>query len=155
MRVLKIVLICIAFITMPLSAQMSKNQLQTMYTDYLKTEGYLPSIDSDGDIYFKSEGKTYYIIVYDNDLGFFQLLYPEFWNIESEEERLQVAESASYATRRTKVAKVFMTSNGDTSISAEAFLKNPEDFKNVFPRMLSGIKTARDNFIERMAEFYE
>ena len=34
---------------------------------FLKTEGFQPSIDSDGDIKFKRQGDVYYVIVSDSD----------------------------------------------------------------------------------------
>lgn len=37
---------------------------------FLRTEGYAPSYDSDGDIQFKKEGYLYYVIVKDIDDGY-------------------------------------------------------------------------------------
>jgi hypothetical protein len=129
---------------------MSKSELQQMYISYLRDEGYQPSIDSDGDIAFKTEGRTFYIIVYDDDLEYFYILFPNFWEIESEAERGQVAEAASYVNRTTKLVSVFMTNHDDTSISASILVSKPEDFKNHFQRMVGLIFTARRKFIDEM-----
>jgi hypothetical protein len=131
---------------------MSREDLQQMYLTHLKEEGYQPEIDSDGDIKFKAEGRTLYIIVYEDDLDFFQIIYPNFWEIESEAEREKVASVASYVTRTTKVAKVYMTRADDTSISAEIFIEKPENFKTSFKRMIDVILLARREFIEKMNE---
>ena len=40
-----------------------RREMRASYMSYLTAEGYLPSIDDDMDIKFKSEGKTYYIFV--------------------------------------------------------------------------------------------
>lgn len=40
--------------------QINKN-LQLKYLTFLKTEGFTPSVDNDGDVMFKYEGNTYYI----------------------------------------------------------------------------------------------
>jgi hypothetical protein len=117
-----------------LNAQMSKSELQQMYVSYLRDEGYQPSIDSDGDIAFKAEGRTFYIIVYDDDLEYFYILFPNFWEMESEAERRQFTEAASYVNRTTKLVTVFMTSHNDTSISASILVSKPEGFKNRFQK---------------------
>jgi hypothetical protein len=131
---------------------MSKESLQQMYLTYLKGEGYLPEIDSDGDVRFKAEGKNLYIDVYEDDLNYFQIVLPYFWEIESESERKKVADAASYVTRTTKVAKVYMEEDDDTSINAEIYIEKPEDFKIHFTRMVNVILLARRKFIERMNE---
>jgi len=42
--------------------------------EYLRQEGYMPSIDDDGDIIFKVAGNSYFIIIDENALQFFQIL---------------------------------------------------------------------------------
>lgn len=44
--------------------------LQSDIMSFLRTEGYAPSYDSDGDIQFKKEGYLYYVIVKDIDDGY-------------------------------------------------------------------------------------
>ena len=44
--------------------------LQSDIMSFLRTEGYSPSYDSDGDIQFKKEGYLYYVIVKDIDDGY-------------------------------------------------------------------------------------
>jgi hypothetical protein len=149
----KILVICIGLILVfvgEINAQMTKSQLQQMYVSYLREQGYQPSIDSDGDIAFKAEGQNFYILVDENDLEYFSILYPQFWEIESEAERRKVAEAASYATRTTKLVSVYMTSDNDTSIRACIFVSKPEDFKNHFARMINIIMIARGKFIDEM-----
>ena len=135
-----------------LAAQMTKSQLQEMYVSYLKEQGYQPSIDSDGDVVFKAEGRNFYIDVQEKDLGYFRIVYPNFWEIESTAERLKAFEAASYATRTTKTARVYLTSDDDTSIDACIFIGKIEDFKLHFRRMLDVILIARRDFIEKMHE---
>lgn len=39
--------------------------------NFLKLEGYVPSIDEDGDIEFKKEGSTYFVTVVDDEAPFY------------------------------------------------------------------------------------
>jgi hypothetical protein len=140
-----------AFLSQPAFSQaMTKSQLQTMYMDYMRQQGYQADIDSDGDILFKAEGRSYYIIVNDTDLEYFEILFPGFWAIESDDEWVKAAAACSYVSRSIKVAKVFLTSNNDTSIIVDVLLINPKDFSTVFPRMMNIINTARTRFVDEM-----
>jgi hypothetical protein len=82
----------------------TKEQLQQMYSDYLADEGYRPSIDEDGDVQFKQEGRMYYIGVSEDDPEYFRVVLPNIWRIESEQERIQVLVAADAVTATTKVA---------------------------------------------------
>jgi hypothetical protein len=130
----------------------TKSELQEMYMTYLRAEGYSPSVDSDGDILFKSEGRNYYIIVDDEDLEYFCLLYPNFWEIESESERRTASAAIMDANRTTKVAKAYITSRDDTCVEAGIYLNTPQDFKRHFSRMLDAIQVVRRKFINAMNE---
>ena len=57
-----------------------------LYIDYLAHEGYRPTTDADGDVEFHYEGGYYYIDIETSDANYFQLVYPSFWRIESDEE---------------------------------------------------------------------
>ncbi|MDR2798793.1 MAG: hypothetical protein LBB80_10675 [Treponema sp.] len=133
-----------------LHAQMSKSQLQEMYVTYLREQGYQSNVDSDGDVTFKVEGRNFYIAVDEDDLESFRIVYPNFWEIESVEERLKAYEAAMYVTRTRKVARVYITSWDNTSIDANIFLGNPEDFKLHFRRMIDVVLIARRDFIDKM-----
>ncbi len=50
-----------------------------VFADYLRSEGYSPQTDKDGDIVFKCEGRTYVVIVSESDNDYVQIVYPNFW----------------------------------------------------------------------------
>jgi len=136
-----------------LSAQMTASQLQTMYTNYLREEGYQPSIDSDGDVIFKAEGRTFWIDVGETDLESFRIVYSNFWEIESLAEKIKAYEVINYINRTTKVAKVFLNlREDDVSADANIFIKNPEDFKFHFKRMLDVLLYVVREFRYKMNE---
>lgn len=132
---------------------MNRQEITQMYMRYLTQEGYNPSVDADGDVRFKAEGFTYYIIVDEKDERFFRLLFPNFWSIESGEELARALVAANHATMATKVAKVYVRNDGkDTSASIEMFLDPPEQFSKTFPRCMSALRTAVNTFVEKMRE---
>ncbi|MDR1218462.1 MAG: hypothetical protein LBK73_02510 [Treponema sp.] len=148
---LSLALVCV--FTSAVSAQYSRTELQRMYMSYLSVEGYSPSIDSDGDVAFKKEGRPFWIEVNENDLGYFRIGYLANYALDYDYEARQFPIAIDYANRRTKVAKVYsMEDGGRFMISAEIYIVNPEDFKIVFNRMINAINRARENFLEKMEE---
>ncbi|MDR2495390.1 MAG: hypothetical protein LBD24_09245 [Spirochaetaceae bacterium] len=135
------------------SAQdMTKQQLRQLYSNFLRAEGFSPTVDSDGDVQFKYEGGIYYIAVHEKDQQFFNLMYPNFWEIESEDELIQAVFAADTVTGNKKVVKVYLTQDwNNVSISVELFLKNPADFSTFFYRSMSLIAGARQDFIDEMS----
>lgn len=122
-----------------------------LFSKYLTEEGYSPKIDSDGDITFKREGMTFCIFAAENDKEFFRLALPNFWPIESEDERRKVVAAANAATGSVKVGKVFMI--GDNVWATVELLVDPiENFGKVFNRSLSIITACLQRFREGMSK---
>lgn len=122
-----------------------------MYFDHLKGEGYSPEMDEDGDVRFKKEGKLYVILVSEKDDEYFNLVYPNFWSIENNEERAKVEKAAIQATSNTKVAKVYPM-NDNTWATVELFCVPPEVFKPVFERSIRALQAAVATFVKIMRE---
>jgi hypothetical protein len=123
-----------------------------MYFDYLREQGYQPEIDRDGDIRFRVEGHHFFIVVDEDDLESFRICFPNFWAIESEEERVKVSAAIMYVNSTTKVAKVYIESWDNTWIDSNIYISQPEDFKNHFSRMVDVILYARRKFTDKMWE---
>jgi hypothetical protein len=65
-------------------------------------------------------------------------VYPNFWEAESLAEMLKIYEVANYINRTKKVVQVYLNSRGDdTTMEANIFIANPEDFKLHFRRMIN------------------
>ena len=128
---------------------MSKQERARMYKDFLAEEGYAPKFDDDGDVTFKAEGRTYFIVVSETDDEYFQLLFPNFWPIESEKERAQALLAASRATNNVKCAKVCQIKDNMVA-SIEAFYVPADGFKPTFKRSLMALRSAVDQFAEDM-----
>jgi len=122
-----------------------------MYRSFLAEEGYAPKIDNDGDVLFKFEGGTYFIAVSEKDEVFFRIVFPNFWPIESEQERVRALLAAASATAETKVAKVFLVRD-DTYASIEMFCSPPDTFKPVFRRCLNALRASVEHFREKMQD---
>jgi hypothetical protein len=133
------------------AGDLDKKAIQEMYMDFLAKEGYRPEIDADGDVQFKSEGKTYFMSVNDDDPTFFRLVLANIWPIESEVERTQVYIAVDHSNAQTKVAKAF-TVKDDVWVGIELFLADPAEFKPLFDRSMSALGSGVDFFVGKMQE---
>jgi len=129
----------------------SKVDLQNAYMEYLRQEGYLPTIDADGDIQFKVSGDTYFIIVDDRDLQFFQVYTGFKMDTVSQDAALSAANSSNRSSKVVKVA--FSPDRKVVSLTAELLLNDPKDFIPVFKRAISLIINAENNFMAQLNSF--
>jgi len=149
-KILAAAVIIGCFFVFPAGAQSAwtRADLQSIYMEHLRLEGYVPSIDVDGDILFKVSGDNFFIIIDENDLQFFQI-YTGFSIGSVSIENALIA--ANFSNRRSKVAKVAISSDGKVaSITAELLLSSPLDFAPVFARALSLMRNAENNFLTHL-----
>jgi hypothetical protein len=128
---------------------MSRSEIMNLYLDYLRDEGYRPGLDRDGDIKFKHEGRTYLLLVDEQDTACVRLIFPNFWGLDTPDEKRKAVEAAERATAETKVSKVYLV--GDNVWAAfEMLCTPPETLKAVFARAIRTLKTASSKFAEQV-----
>jgi len=149
-KILVIFILLGVFILFPAVAQnaaWTKADLQIVYMEQLREEGYVPYVDTDGDIEFKVSGDTYFIIVDDKDIEFFQIYRGFSLGSITRNEALDIANESN---RISKVAKVSISSPESErliiSITAELLVEEPKGFIPVFNRAISLIRNAENNF---------
>jgi len=121
------------------------------YMEFLEDEGMQPSLDASGAVTFASRGRSYYLIVDDDDPQYFRLLYPNFWSLDSAAERQRALLAAAEVTAGVKVAKVYVLGE-DTQAAAEMFLADPQDLRQVFSRALRALQGAVRRYTDLMQE---
>jgi hypothetical protein len=131
---------------------MSWENLRQTYMSVLASEGFRPELDGDGDIHFKYEGGHYYVT--DNcDDGFFYILFPGFWSIDTGDELARAALAVNTATRDTKAAKVYITRDlKRVSATFEGLVGSSSDVPHIINRALRCIRTAVRTFMDEMAK---
>ena len=131
---------------------MDKAERARMYEEFLRAEGYQPEVDEDGDVRFKKEGGLYFIDVDERDEQFFRLCFPNFWSVESDEERGRALAACDYSNSLSKVAKVYLVHNTHAWAAIELFFAEPEEFRGVFERCIGALQNGVRNFVKRMQE---
>ena len=62
-------------------------QLKEKCINYLREEGYCPTVDNDGDVMFKVQGATLFLMDDENDETFLKIWLPQFWSLDDDQER--------------------------------------------------------------------
>lgn len=124
----------------------TQEKLRSEIKAFLQQEGFVPSIDSDGDIAFKSEGSNYWISISpEDDMPMFTSLNigfsrPEGYSVNS----LKLAAAESNYCKGVKV----IASEEALTICSELYVLNSGQFKYAFYTMLSQIKAVASTFLE-------
>ncbi len=121
-------------------------QLRTELFTFLKEEGFMPELDSDGDVKFKSEGQSYYIRVSKTDENpMYVVLFRSFNNPED-----YSAETLVMATKELNLYKGIKVICFDTSfrIEAEMYVRNAEPVKASFYKLKNNIDSAKSDVLD-------
>lgn len=105
-----------------------------LFKRYLQSEGFPCTIDEDGDVKFKYEGKTFYLTDSGKDELFFRIIMPNIYDVE-EDERVKVLEACNEVTRDIKVVKAFIV-NDSLWLSIEILIDTTPEMGDIVPRLL-------------------
>ena len=120
--------------------------LRTDLFNFLKEEGFVPELDSDGDIKFKSEGQAFFISVSKTDENpMYVVLFREFSN--PDEYSAETIAMASTKLNLYKGAKVLCFENS-FRIESEFYVRNAEPFKYAFYRVKRIINMVETDFLD-------
>ncbi|PYE52035.1 T3SS (YopN, CesT) and YbjN peptide-binding chaperone 1 [Deinococcus yavapaiensis] len=116
---------------------------------FLRDEGFRPTVDEDGDVYFKFEGRVYYVVVNEEDPSFFRVLAPFFWSLDDADERRRALTVTNEVQCRFKVGRFFVSDDGVSAV-VDAYLPDETSFRAVLLRSLSALPEMTREFRDRM-----
>lgn len=133
-----------------LSAQSSftpqQLSLRSNIYQYLRTEGYVPEIDSDGDIKFKKEGDIFFVSVSKTDSSPYYVSLLSYYNYEKALSKEKIA-AALEELNLWKGVKVVLFSDS-FAIQGSMFVNNAEAFTSVMPKLLSIMRSVEQELAE-------
>lgn len=116
---------------------------------YVKTEGYMPSIDSDGDIQFKHDGDAYWIQAQAYDDGYYVTVLT-LTRIENDG-ITKARKALDESIRSFKYVRGYThTSEEAVEIEYSWYCVSIADFKRMFSTALYVVSSADKRFIENM-----
>jgi len=154
MKKLLAIMACLFAITFTSKAELSTagQALRSQIVNYLKYEGYASAtVDSDGDIDFKVEGRQYYIEISDYSDAFYVVIY---YLINAEgENTFKVLKACDKATYSYKFLKCYRLDGGKAvKFAVPLYISNLSQFKNMFENSLSIVQSGRSKFLEEFSE---
>lgn len=126
-----------------------QRRLRNEIVTFLKTEGFMPSIDSDGDIEFKSEGATYWISIDSRNTSpmylsmFMSFGYGDTAYTQYEMKRLPTDVTLYKAVKLELYSETYR-------YSSDMYLTNAETFNAVFYTLLDQIKSLKKYVSEQL-----
>lgn len=123
-----------------------RSKVQTV----LQREGYVPSVDNDGELKFKAEGRTYYASFQNYDDG----VYIDFYMLMdiSDSNMVNLRKAANDAQTSLKFVRVDIVSDSTMSIDVVGYYETVSTFETLLPEMLRIISTARQRVLDNYQE---
>ena len=128
----------------------SLSSLRQTITEHMTEEGYRPSLNADGEIMFRFEGKTCYLQTSEKDHDALRIVIVNFHPLKTKADREKATVAAQEATASTKVVKIF-TLDDDTWCVVELLMPEPERFPEILSRTLSAIRAGLASFSKTLA----
>jgi hypothetical protein len=143
-RILVVIMLLIGYV---LFAQMSRSDMQKMYTGYLSSNmGYSSFLVNDGSVVFDDRQENRYIIFINTGSSFQMGCYDQYLGETYAMDSLNKAK-IMLESHLKDVAVIFNGGNEPGGwFMANIRLSRPEDFTRVFPRLLYSLRIARDLF---------
>tara|TARA_B100001142_G_scaffold322089_1_gene369824 strand:+ start:478 stop:957 length:480 start_codon:yes stop_codon:yes gene_type:complete len=118
--------------------EIEEQEVRVSYMNYLHEQGYKPEVDSDGDVKFKNDGSTYYLMVRSSRV---------FW--------LGLYLSQKNACEKKMLLTLHKVNRGFLNITAapygncegvifscKSWILNPDDWKDIFKKSLDSVNNA-------------
>ncbi|HCH62690.1 MAG TPA: hypothetical protein DFR83_07800, partial [Deltaproteobacteria bacterium] len=128
---------------------MSSSTTSDHYSAFLTRQGFAITRTEYGDITIEREGRSYLLVIDEEDPELFRLVFPNFWKIESDTERARALHAAHAATAETKVAKVLVVGD-NVWAGVEQFIPDLSIAEAVFERAMVSIMSGAERFVSLM-----
>jgi len=131
----------------------AQKSFQNSIITFLREEGYSPSIDNNGWIAFKSEGKMFGIII-EKESPFFIIFRRSGFLVGGSDgfEYVFSLLACNKVNEDSRAVKMFCTKES-VYLQVEQYTRSAEDFKYVFYQNLNVLTDAAKRFIEAYDEF--
>lgn len=128
---------------------------QEMVMAALERMGLSPEVDNDGDIMFRYQMKTIFVMMGDKEEPYISMMLPQFHEIEDGKETLVLA-VCNKMTRELKLAKVYIDQTfKSVTATCEFFYANEESLEQNLRNSLQMLGVVRTIFRNNVAELAE
>ena len=159
MKKLIISLFCLCFFAGGVMAQTdltsAQKEFQSEIIQFLKKEGYVPTIDDEGSIYFKSEGEEHWIRVF-GEAPVFVFLQRAGYKLSGEDglDRQAALLACNTVNKEMNAVKFYCTENA-VVFCTEQFVRWVGDFTNVLRTNLQMLSDGENFFVQEYRKLRE
>lgn len=121
-------------------------KLRSDVLSFLKQEGFMPEIDSDGDIKFKREGNTMYVSINEKDESPMFITLSRYFSYSDDITQYKI-EQASIELNLYKGVKV-IAFKSNYAIRGEMYVRDAQSFCKVFYKLATQIDNVREDVRE-------
>lgn len=136
---------------------MSQTKTETI-ASHLKSKGYDPTIDEEGDIMFEYEGYPFFIHPDEDDpqvLKLFGFAWRSEFEEEDDSELILALQVANDCMAKHSGVKVITLPSRHIVVAAEQFYEPFETFRGTFDRLLKSLKTCAEDVHEMMESDFD
>lgn len=141
-----LLILCLLPITVSTFAQKQFDEaqlkLRSNIESFLQEEGFMPTIDNDGDIQFKKEGEKYYVIIDVRDTSPFYLSLCKLYKYNEKYSKQNIEKNLSELNLKKGVKLICFDSY--YRYGAEMYLVNAENFKYVFYKLMKQLEALQE-----------
>lgn len=148
---LLIILALLSIVHMGASAasQIDATDFKALVRSYVQSEGYAASIDSDGDVKFKYQGDTYWVMASPYDDGFYVTILT-ITNIQGYDINL-IRKAMDETMASLKYVRLYTIDDSERT-SYSWYCGTMKDFKVMFENVMNVVSTADSRFINKVLE---
>ncbi len=128
------------------SMSSAQQNLRSSILSYLRSEGYQPSIDEDGDIKFKRQGDVYFVIVSNKDESPMYVALAKYFTYGEKFTKSKINLCAE-EINKYKMIKL-MPNESSFMLHAEMYLTSASAFTNVFTKMMEVMEDAEEELTD-------
>jgi hypothetical protein len=131
----------------------AQRSFQTSIMNFLREEGYNPSLDEDKRISFKSEGERHLIII-SSESPFFVVFNRAGYTLEGDDglTRISALLACNDVNLTMNAVKLYCTEKS-VIFNIEQYTRSAEDFKYVFYKNLKILAEAEKEFLKKYNEW--
>ena len=125
-----------------------------MVVSVLQSLGFKPQIDDEGDIFVRSQMKTFYVMgANSDDEDYLVVVFPQMYEV-NEGEETKVLAVCNKITREIKLTKVYIDQTlKNVSASCEFYYNGEESLKTCLDKAIEILGMVRLTFIKTMRSF--
>ena len=122
--------------------------------DFLKEDGYKPTVDEDNDVIFKAQGISFYVDNYQNDDTYLRVVLTpiEEIDVNNKAQRDAALYACNFITLKKKLIKAYMWEDGTIEFCTAAYIASSGEVSEMVSASIEYMIAAVTSWVEAFNE---